>query len=227
MAEPRKLGPKDKQEILRRAQAGESYVSIARDYGVTPTAIGYHMRTQLPSRLLPKLTKPQIQRAVQRWKKGETVAELARDYGVGHTTMTKHITRVTRQPIGRARRAPLLRLPTKSEELAYLAGIVDGEGCISFRQDSGSWTVAVTNTSVELETLLRGIGGLFYYPARRASFKLDGTFTKQRFEWKISRAWDVCRLLEALLPYLVIKRERAEQAIQKIRGKFGAPPVIG
>ena len=162
---------------------------------------------------------------MSRWKSGETVAELARTYGVGHTTMTKHITRVTKEPIGRVSRKSVVVVPETPEELAYFAGILDGEGCISYHRSGRNWTIAVTNTSPELEEWLKGIGGLFYYPPRRPSLKFDGTFSKQRFERKVGRAWDVLRLLEAVSPYLRIKKARAEEAMAGIRKRFGGPPA--
>jgi hypothetical protein len=54
---------------------------------------------------------------------------------------------------------------------------------------------------------------------------MDGSYTKQRFEWKVLKAWDVLRLLEAVRPHLVIKAARADQAIAEIRMKFGDPPA--
>jgi intein/homing endonuclease len=138
--------------------------------------------------------------------------------------MTKHISAAVGHAIGRVRRASSISIPTDSLQLAYLAGIIDGEGCVSRQESSSSWTVAVTNTSSELEKVLGGIGGLFYYPPRRASLKFDGTLNKQRFEWKVCRAWDVLELLEALAPYLVIKKDRAAQAIDEIRERFGDRP---
>lgn len=217
----------EKKKILRRAQTGETYSSIAHDFKVTPTAIAYHVRGELPSRAQRKLTSRQIDEAVERWRKGETVAELARRFGVGHSAMTKQITARTNEPIGRVRRASALHLPTDPSHLAYLAGIIDGEGCISRQTSSRAWTVAVSNTSPELESWLKGVGGLFYYPPRRASFKLDGSYTKQRFEWKVSRAWDVLELLVAVKPFLVIKGAKAEEAMADIRSRFGERPQVG
>jgi WhiB family redox-sensing transcriptional regulator len=45
-ARPR-LTPEDRQDILRRHDAGESAVSIARDYGVSSAAIYYHLKATM------------------------------------------------------------------------------------------------------------------------------------------------------------------------------------
>lgn len=226
MARPNRITSNSKNEILRRAQAGESYTSIAKDLGVTPAAVAYHAAPLVGSRRVRKLTEEQVFEAVRRWREGFTVAELAREFGVGHSSLTNQIVKLTNEPIGRVRRAPLLSLPHDAVDLAYLAGIIDGEGCISQTKSNGCWTVAITNTSTELESWLRHIGGLFYYPARRPSVKFDGTFNKQRFEWKVTRSWDVLRLLEAVGPFLKIKANRAEEAVASIRERFGPPPEL-
>lgn len=221
------LSEDDKRSIVWRALQGETYVRIAEDYGITASAVAYHAGPVVGSRRQSKLTDDQIASAVERWRNGETVAEMAREYGVGHSALSNHIVRATGEPIGRVRRASGLSLPSDPSELAYLAGIIDGEGCISFSRSSRAWTVAITNTSGELEAWLKPLGGYFYYPPRIQSIKQDGSLLKQRFEWKVCRAWDVLRLLREIRPFLKIKVAKADRAISEIVERFGDPPDTG
>lgn len=104
-----------------------------------------------------------------------------------------------------------------AEELAYLAGFVDGEGCIH-----GHWTKArgsdtkigaarLTVASTNLDVLLlcqKLFGGSICkrdLPRPRA--------LKVSWAWCIG-AQDTVRCLGMLSPYLIIKRREAEVAIE-------------
>lgn len=106
-------------------------------------------------------------------------------------------------------------------DLAYLAGIMDSDGCISISKwpawRSGSsdrfvLELTVVNTS---ETLMRWLveklGGR-YKSRRRVSEK-----HKETYDWKYtnSKAVEVLKMIE---PYLVVKAEQARNGIQFIEG---------
>ncbi len=104
---------------------------------------------------------------------------------------------------------------TNKEQLIYLAGLVDGEGCLSTNRSKYSIRarLSIDNTNqmvLQWVKLLFG-GGVYKYPLRGH---------KQAFSWVL-----VCnqavRLVECLLPYLKIKREEAEVFIRlkDIRGR--------
>jgi intein/homing endonuclease len=104
-----------------------------------------------------------------------------------------------------------LSLPTTEVELAYLAGIIDGEGSISRlnRDRPRRWTVSIASTSPELIEWLLQFGGHVHdltNPLAR----------KPGWQW-VARTWrDVHALLSAVEPYLIIKREIANRAIREI-----------
>ena len=95
-------------------------------------------------------------------------------------------------------------------EAAYLAGIVDGEGCIHIRPlPNRSITVDVANTSAELIDWLRGIGGTVRVNSHD---RPNQTSQKPVFNWGV-HSWRACRdVLRQIEPYMIIKREKARTA---------------
>lgn len=101
--------------------------------------------------------------------------------------------------------------------LAYAAGLIDGEGCIrvgkyhdtrngrrlGFR---GQLSIGMTDRKA-LEWLRDTLGGNFYLG--RTSYDR----TKAAYNWTM-RTTDAARLLTAILPYLIIKREQALMLIE-------------
>lgn len=142
---------------------------------------------------------------------------------MGHSAVSKLILKETGRRIGRVRRRNEVFLPDDPLKLVYLAAMIDAEGCITRNSKSSActWQVVITNTSPELEAWLKTLGGSFYYvsPARR---RAEGQI-KQCFEWKVTTAWNVYRILVAVFPYLVIKQERAREAIEDICSRFNFP----
>jgi hypothetical protein len=102
-------------------------------------------------------------------------------------------------------------MPSKSKtELAYAAGIIDGEGCIGFnkRTDHVVLRVSVGNTDPRLMDWLKTtFGGCVW--SEKQSYAPNA---KPRFGWELS-AKKAEEFLRLLLPYLILKRERAELAL--------------
>lgn len=97
-------------------------------------------------------------------------------------------------------------------ERAYIAGIVDGEGTI--QKDNGGrrfWMLTIGNTDKNLIDWLHK-----KVPYSRV------TTNKLRFHWKQSWRWalvsniKVLRLLQLIRPFMVVKAERADEAIDGI-----------
>ncbi len=113
-------------------------------------------------------------------------------------------------------RRQTIRVPTDERELAYVAGLFDGEGSISYvplDNGHGSWKLTITNTSWPMhEWLIERIGG-------------GVTDMKHNrvpcWQWRLNRQKDVFLLMEAIRPYLVIKRDRVELALESVLTKFG------
>ena len=102
-----------------------------------------------------------------------------------------------------------------STTYAYLAGFFDGEGSISIERagmNSQSLRINAVNTDPRpIEMLQRVFAGNFRSTLFRGRTK-DGREYRPTYHWRVSStlAKDA---LEAMLPYLTVKRERAEIAI--------------
>jgi len=99
-------------------------------------------------------------------------------------------------------------------QLAYLAGIVDGEGSLCIyrggkrpRIDYASRLLVVSTDRVLIDWLLEHFGGLSYTrkPAKEG--------WKTKYEWIAERSQCI-EIAEAILPYLVIKSENARLLIR-------------
>ncbi len=110
---------------------------------------------------------------------------------------------------------------------AYLAGIIDGEGTITviknnrkkkngkeYVYDRPILTIANTDYSLRDYLFSLGIGGFSH--DRRISKNC-----KQAFQWTLSSVNAVYAVLKVILPYLVIKREKALFLMGWIREKYG------
>ena len=111
-------------------------------------------------------------------------------------------------------------------ELAYIAGIVDGEGYISIitnsyitrygnpgKQRIMRAGVGMTNPVIPM-MLREAYGGTI-------SFRKNGELWKDRYDWNIYSKKALV-FLKDILPYLIIKKEQAELAIQ-----FQESKVVG
>jgi len=106
-------------------------------------------------------------------------------------------------------------------DAAYVAGFFDGEGSIGIvhcnRRKEGYGTfrllIGFTNTDLRVLTWIRdAIGGGHLSHKYRVSSR-----HKLAWELRISERKTCKRLLEAMLPYLKIKRERVELGIQFLK----------
>lgn len=109
----------------------------------------------------------------------------------------------------------------KKEELAYSAGLFDGEGCVSIERMGGKQTktwkrkyyrlvVDVVSTSFDLVKFLhkRFGGSIFEYnSAKRCST------WKKAYRWRLGPT-EAENFLRKLLPYLIYKKKHAELALR-------------
>jgi DNA-binding CsgD family transcriptional regulator len=102
---------------------------------------------------------------------------------------------------------------TDDQFITWLAGFMDGEGCIYLKikqQHSVDLTIANTNRAV-----IMGIHD-------KLQLGCVEEITYMKAEWKTKYVWrvrnydDVYTVLIKLLPFLVIKQEKAKEAIQRI-----------
>jgi hypothetical protein len=102
--------------------------------------------------------------------------------------------------------------------LAYVAGLVDGEGCIS--KVHNSWRVQIYNTNPKIVEFVKiNFGGS---SCQRIRSDQNPKY-KPEHTWYASSAIDVEKFLTQIVPYLVIKQAKAQQAIidsKKAQGFF-------
>lgn len=110
-----------------------------------------------------------------------------------------------------------ITIPSDKATLAYIAGIIDGEGCISVSKQSTregkprestthSPKIIISNTDARLFIWLRDVLGVCNVHPTSNSRMSDS----YRECWSLYLAGSNCdRLLIAVLPYLVLKREQA------------------
>lgn len=124
-------------------------------------------------------------------------------------------------------------------KLAYLAGIVDGEGCLCiYRVNPAKYNryqnpcfrsvLNISNTRKELFDWIEEYFGNLNHSKkhRRSIFKKNSTHERWIYEWVIQghRLVDICT---QLLPYLVLKKRQAELIIEfrktfELQKGFGA-----
>lgn len=128
-------------------------------------------------------------------------------------------------------RAPVKSLMLGEVEKAYLAGLLDGEGSISIHwgrhrrslQDF-SVEISIANTDIttleELRSCLRNFG-------LRANLYVQhrGEHNKPVGQLRISNHMDALSFLNAILPYLRIKREKAKLVCDVIHAKIEKQPL--
>jgi len=121
-----------------------------------------------------------------------------------------------------------IRIPNSQEKLAYFGGIIDSEGTVGFilnkrrSQEKVAPRLKVGNTDYKLITWLTSeIGGRVY--------KNKNGRRKPCYEWFVSGVQNIRPLLEAILPYLVIKRDKAKEVLkfcQKEIEKRGGARIV-
>ncbi|HEX9341199.1 MAG TPA: SANT/Myb-like DNA-binding domain-containing protein [Thermoplasmata archaeon] len=101
-------------------------------------------------------------------------------------------------------------------DIGYVAGIVDGEGSIL-----GPRNVAVRvnmATKEVIDHLWNLCGGTVTGPYEKRSGRSE--ICKPQYHWTISSAENVYQLLKVLLPYLIVKRVKAEEVIRFLEKKW-------
>lgn len=110
-----------------------------------------------------------------------------------------------------------IEMPEDPAVLGYLAGLFDADGCVrvnaQFTSRQANWChtvrVIITNTDiVVMKWLVEHVGGKVRTRASKEQPKW-----KPRHDWTL-RGRNAERFLEAVLPYLVIKGNRAQVALE-------------
>lgn len=97
---------------------------------------------------------------------------------------------------------------TSEVDVAYVAGLIDGDGCIRFQSRKKGRRrrqpeVSVSNNCLDvLKWLEERFGGRIYCERRRGR--------RLSYSWRVFRKDEVRRLLVKVLPYLKVRRRQAE-----------------
>jgi hypothetical protein len=101
-------------------------------------------------------------------------------------------------------------------DLGYVAGILDGEGSIV---GPPRITLQVSMTTKEVIERLHSLcGGSITGPYENRSGRSE--VCQPQYHWTVSSAESAYRILNVLLPHLIVKREKAEMAIQFLKRKW-------
>lgn len=111
--------------------------------------------------------------------------------------------------------------PNLSEtDWAYVAGILDGEGCIRDQKQTHSRhvqpTIRVANTYLGLVEWLRKIFGGSIYTDCRTSQPDRNPNWNQVWEWRRCSESAVYAILSGCIPYMIVKRDRALEIMTRI-----------
>ena len=108
-----------------------------------------------------------------------------------------------------------LGIPDEFWKLPYLAGLVDGEGSIKVDRSGCKNNIQVVNTDLRLISWIeKNFGGKVIVEKRATKRR------KTLYRWSMSRQQDVLVLLKLISPYLIIKRDKAENMIVDIYNRL-------
>jgi len=100
-------------------------------------------------------------------------------------------------------------------ELAYMAGLLDGEGCICRHREQ--WEVKISNTHEQLIYKLQAIaGGSVNFPK-----KFGTNPRKVCGSWYIASARNVYKFLRIVRPFLIVKADTADICMVALYAKYG------
>ncbi len=107
-------------------------------------------------------------------------------------------------------------------QLAWIAGIIDGEGCLSIAEKYGLLYVRVyaCNTDKLMIDTLVSLTALGHVYLRKR-----GGNHKPLWDWFITSNRDILDFLVKVLPYLVVKKSRAKMCIEFCRIKLSDNPT--
>jgi hypothetical protein len=105
-------------------------------------------------------------------------------------------------------------------EKGYIAGIIDGEGCISISHhlrghSSPQIKVKMTNHNCLLWCYQKTSLGRFYPYKLGPAYK----FNKQPYVWIVTKLDEILSLLKLIEPYLIVKKKQAALMVEFVSMK--------
>lgn len=150
--------------------------------------------------------------------------EIAKILNVGdHMNVLRYMRKFGIKPRKNLVKTQYLKSKLKIDHLsetdkAYLAGIIDGEGCIHIGEKITSNVIRVLNTD---ENLIIWISEIFNSNIRIRYPKPDDIYNRKiYFFTQLLRHNDMLEFLKLILPYLHIKKELAIQSINYLEKRM-------
>lgn len=229
------LTPEQRKEIMTRYQAGELVSALAVEFGISQGCIHRMLNSnKIPHRsyLDVPLGKDWISKHKAAEMLGITVPALTHRVKMGyikpcHTDYCSD-GRVYRIYFDRAdvdfmatkwrkpdRKRPEYTFEPSATDRAYLAAFMDGEGCINVQSHTNRsgytqyyLSVAAYNTCPDvIDWIHDRFGG------RVSRSEPYGRARHPLFTWRATSG-EACAILKMVLPYLIIKKERASIAVE-------------
>ena len=110
----------------------------------------------------------------------------------------------------------IVKIPKEGWKIAYLAGLIDGEGHIGISK--GRPQISVYNTNEEvMKWIVRNFHGSMY---RNRYYQKNIERKKMIFYWSVASTTEAYKLLNATIPFLIIKRKEAMNLIQHLETRI-------
>lgn len=165
-------------------------------------------------------SEDQVQLMTELYEHGCSTNKIGRKFNVHHDTIAK-VLRKRGVSVNRLKE-PTKRLP-EPEKIVYFAGLFDGDGNTGVYPRKGHKafraSLCVTNTSKSLmKWLVANFGGKFVLKKEFKPSNLPRR--KPCFRWQCYRHREIYRLLKAILPFLVVKKDHVMIVIQALESSM-------
>ncbi len=105
-------------------------------------------------------------------------------------------------------------------DIAYMAGIVDGDGCICQRKTGsyGYYSLTINNTSKPLMDWIEdkfGAGGVNKERRTRPANH------KRVYTYLVAAQKELFEMIKRFEPYLIVKKDKARECLEFLEEKFG------
>ena len=221
-----------KNDIIDGYERGKTLKELAQKYNASPKGISHFLKTTCNIQLRPPnrgsdpvYSEDVEQQIVKAYLSNKlSVNSISDQFNISYPTVHSILKR-HRATNGRRTRSPTYLVPEQKWQLGYIAGLLDGEGTVRCKIITSTdrvtrlqTRISIVNTNKEVIDWLHQYGGNVY---KDSSNQKSNETHKVVYVWVLSVAADCHVFLKAILPYLIIKRERSQKAIAMIENRFG------
>ena len=201
----------DLAEILKLHHEGLSIRKIAKRTGWAYSSIGRCLR-KLGYGVKPRIGEDVIAQFKPCIDKGMTAKQIAKKFEISTDTVFDYLGRDGHSIPKGPKMPQSITIPTNKIKLAYLAGFIDADGGIYKRgNNQGKAIVSVFNNNRDvMDWIKKEIGGNYVNVHKERNLRNGHS---PSYQWYVTRANDVKALLSAILPYMIVKQERARDIL--------------